>query len=115
LPDSAAGIGVVALYLMQHRLDLVELAFDRLQPLRHADHLGPARQVHGEKIFLHEFAELFLRAGRRATHLVDDLAELRGSHRLIGEGIKSLLHFADHVLPQRDRIVALVCHWRPPA
>jgi len=100
---------------MQHRLDLAELPFDRLQPLGHADHLRPARQIHRQEIFLHELAELLLGAGRGTTDLIDHLAELRRGHRLIGEGVKSLLHLADHVLPQRDRIVALVCHWRPPA
>src|SRR5207237_10651253 len=35
-------------------------------------------------------------------------------HRLVGEGIEPLLHLAEHVLPDRGRIVALVCHWRPP-
>ena len=47
--------------LIQQRLDLVQLPFDRLQPLGHADHLRPARQVHANKIFLHEVAELLLR------------------------------------------------------
>src|SRR5215212_9962471 len=41
------------MHLVQHRLDLVELAFDRLQPLGHADHLRSARQVHREQVFLH--------------------------------------------------------------
>ena len=58
------------MHLMQHRLDLVELAFDRLEPLGHADHLRPARQVHREQVFLHQLAELLLRAGRDAADLV---------------------------------------------
>ena len=49
-----------------------------------------------------------------AADLIDDLGKFRRRHRLIGEGVESLLHLADHVLPHRDRIVALVCHWRPP-
>ena len=101
--------------LMQQRLDLVQLPFDRLQPLGHVDHLRPARQVHADEIFLHEVAELLLRARRDPAHLIDDLAEFRRSHRPIGEGIESLLHLPDHGLPHRDRIVALVCHRRPPA
>src|ERR1700737_3583435 len=108
------GAGII-MDLMQQGLDLVQLPFDRLQPLRHADHLRPARQIHADEIFFHEIAELLLRARRGPADLIDDLAEFRRRHRLIGEGIESLLHLADHVLPHRDRIVALVCHWRPPA
>ena len=101
--------------LMQQRLDLVQLPFDRLQPLGHVDHLRPARQVHADEIFLHEVAELLLRARRDPADLVHDLAEFRRRHRLIGEGVEPLLHLADHILPQCDGIVALVCHRRPPA
>ena len=104
------------MHLVQHRLDLVELAFDRLQPLGHADHLRPARQVHADEIFLHHIAKLLLRAGGDPADLVDDLGKFRRRHRLIGEGVEALLHLADHGLPDRGRIVALVvCHWRPPA
>ena len=114
-PANSARGGGVAVHRVQHRLDLVQLAFDRLQPLGHADHLRPARQIHADEIFLHEVAELLLRARRDPADLIDDLGEFRRRHRLIGEGVEPLLHLADHVLPHRDRIVALVCHWRPPA
>src|SRR6202012_5626780 len=50
-----------------------------------------------------------------AAGLIDRLAELRRRHRLMGEGVKTLFHLADHGLPDRDRIVALVGHRRPPA
>src|SRR4249919_4118233 len=60
---SAVG-GGIAMDLMQERLDLVQLTFDRGQPLGHADHLRPARQVQGKEIFLHELTELLLRSRR---------------------------------------------------
>src|SRR5258708_36800266 len=53
---------------------------------------------------------MFLRARADATDLIHRLAELRRFHRTIGEGVESLLHLADHGLPDRNGIVALVCH-----
>jgi hypothetical protein len=60
----------IMMHLVQQRLDLVELAFDRLNAFCHTDHLRPARQVHREQIFLHQLAKLLLRAGRGAADLV---------------------------------------------
>src|SRR5579871_5261998 len=102
------------IHLNQQRLDLVQLAFDRLQSLGHADHLRAARHVHADEIFFHEIAELFLRACRGTAGLVHGLAEFRRCHRAIGEGIESLLHLPDHLLPECDRIAALLGHGPPP-
>src|SRR6478735_10643001 len=100
--------------LVQHRLDLVELAFNALDALGHADQLRPARQVHADEIFLHQLAELLLRAGGDAADLVHHLGEFRRRHGLVGKGVEPLLHLPDHGLPDHGRIVALVGHWRPP-
>src|SRR5882757_7322073 len=100
----------VVMHLLQQRLDLVELAFDRLDALGHADELGAARQIHRQQIFLHQLAELPLRARGNAAGLVHHLREFRRCHRLVGEGIESLLHLAHHRLPDHGRVVALVGH-----
>ena len=63
--------------LMQQRLDLVQLPFDRLQPLGHADHLRAAWQIHADEIFFHELGELLLRARRNPADLIDNFAEFR--------------------------------------
>ncbi len=51
------------------------------------------------EIFFHHLAELLLRARSGSAGLVHHLGEFRRRHRLVGEGIESLLHFADHRLP----------------
>src|ERR1700753_3227990 len=101
-------------HLLQHDLDLAELVLDVLQSLGHADHLGAARQVHVEEIFLHEIAELLLRAGGGAAGLIHRLGKLRRRHGAVGEGVEPLLHLADHGLPQCNGIAALVSHRFPP-
>ena len=98
------------MHLLQQCLDLVELVLHRLQALSHADQLGAARQVHRQQIFLHQLAELLLRARRNAAGLVHHLREFRRAHQLVAEGVEPLLHLANHRLPYHGRVVALVGH-----
>jgi hypothetical protein len=84
---SACGRGGIAVHRVQHRLDLVQLTFDRhsrsaIETIC-AGSAGSCRRD-----ILHEIAELLLRARRDPADLIDDLGKFRRRHRLIGEGVE---------------------------
>src|SRR5438309_5681877 len=66
-------------------------------------------------MLLYQSAVLLLRTRRNGAGLVQRFEKFRRRNRLIREGVESLLHLADHGLPQHDRVVAFVGHRRPPA
>src|SRR5262249_57770948 len=66
------------------------------------------------KFFFMGSANLLRPPRRNPAGLIHDFGKLGRGHRLVGEGVESLLHLADHLLPQRERIAAFVGHRLPP-
>src|SRR5213078_2646770 len=65
-------------------------------------------------LMVHEIAELLLSTRSNAAGPVHGLRKFGRLHRLVGEGVEALLHLANHLLPQGDRIGDLVGHQHSP-